>query len=289
MTRMDVAEPPIPRIAWRTITVEKRPTSYGVGGAGTPVLFLHGWAMTHRAYLRPLSQLTRNHLRVFAPALPGFGGTADLPVGQRSLAGYARWVWRFCEAADIPTPITVVGHSFGGGVAIQSAHDFDSLASRLVLVNSIGGSKWTDGRGVIRASIERPLWDWGLHLQTDLTMSREATRVLPVITREAVPNILRNPRAVWRVAHLARTADLEEELAELRARRLPIVIVWSTRDTVIPESTLLSLRTSLGDPELVTVPGGHSWLIGAPAEFGEIITNIVSAPQEAEDESGENG
>lgn len=286
---MDTAEPSIPRIEWRTISVENRPARYGVGGAGPPVLFLHGWAMTHRAYLRPLSHLTRNHLTVFAPALPGFGGTADLPVEHRSLAGYARWVRAFCRAAEVPTPLTVVGHSFGGGVAIQSAHDFAALAARLVLVNSIGGSKWIDERGMLRASRERPLWDWGLHLQADLAPRREVTRVLPVIARESVPNLLRNPRAVWRVAHLARTADLEAELAELRDRRLPIVIVWSSRDTVIPESTLLSLRTGLGDPELVTVPGTHTWLISDPARFGEIITNIVTVPGEAEEGDFGNG
>lgn len=286
---MDGADAAVPRIEWRTVTVDGRRARYGVGGNGPPVLFLHGWGMTHRAYLRPLSHLTRNHLTVFAPALPGFGGTEDLPIEQRSLSGYARWLWQFRQAADLPTPITVVGHSFGGGVAIQTCHDYPTLASRLVLVNSIGGSKWTDSRGAIRASRERPLWDWGLHLQSDLTMSREATRVLPVIARESVPNILRNPRAFWRVAHLARTADLEAELAELRDRRLPIVIVWSKRDTVIPESTLISLRTGLGDPDLVTVPGGHSWLISDPARFGEVITNIVAAPDEAQDEGERNG
>ncbi len=169
-------------------------------------------------------------------------------------------------------PVTLVGYSFGSGVAIRAAHDSAELVRRLILVNSIGGSAWTDGRGVLKALAERPLWDWGLHLQADLL----PTRVLPVVLRDLVPNLARNPGAIRRVAHLARTADLTPELAELKRRRLPVVVVWSKRDNVIPEVTLSSLRAGLGDPETVTVPGGHTWLLAEPKRFGEVITNILA-------------
>ncbi len=242
------------------------------------MLFLHGWGLGGHAYARPLEQLVHMGVRVYAPALPGFGGTTSLPIECRTLAGYARWVGDFACAADLPLPVTVVGHSFGGGVAIKSVHDLPDLAERLVLVNSIGGSAWTDGRGVVRALRERPLWDWGLHLQADLLPGRQLTRVLPVILRDAVPNVLRNPTAVWEVAHLARTANLTAELAALAEQRLPVFVVWSTRDTVIPESTSMSLRTALGDPCAITVPGGHGWLMDDPHSFGEIITNVLREP-----------
>ncbi|MGV9616120.1 alpha/beta fold hydrolase [Nocardia xishanensis] len=265
-------------LRWRSVLVEGRPARYAVGGHGPPVLFLHGWGLGGQAYARPLEQLIHVGMHVCAPALPGFGGTAGLPAEQRTLAGYARWVGHFADAIHLPRPVTVVGHSFGGGVAIQAAHDLPDLAERLVLVNSIGGSAWTDGRGVVRALRDRPLWDWGLHLQADLVPGRQATRVLPVILRDAVPNLLRNPTAVWEVAHLARTANLTAELTALAERRLPIFVVWSKRDTVIPESTSMSLRTALGDPRAITVPGGHAWLMYDPHAFGELITNVIREP-----------
>ncbi len=217
-------------------------------------------------------------MRVYIPAMPGFGGTTSLPAERRTLAGYARWVGHFADAVRLPRPVTVIGHSFGGGVAIKAAHDLPDLAERLVLVNSIGGSAWTDDRGVVRALRERPLWDWGLHLQADLLPGRQLNRVLPVILRDAVPNMLRNPRAVCEVAHLARTANLASELAVLAERRLPIFVVWSKLDTVIPEATSMSLRTALGDPRTITVPGGHTWLMHDPHAFGEIITNVIREP-----------
>ncbi|MFJ9367990.1 alpha/beta fold hydrolase [Nocardia sp. NPDC101769] len=266
------------RLRWRSILVEGRTARYAVGGVGPGVLFLHGWGLGGQAYTRPLQQLIRMGIRVYVPAMPGFGGTASLPVEPRTLAGYARWIGEFADAIGLPRPVTVVGHSFGGGVAIKVAHDLPDLAERLVLVNSIGGSAWTDDRGVVRALRDRPLWDWGLHLQADLFPGRQLTRVLPVILRDAVPNIVRNPRAVWEVAHLARTANLASELAALAERRLPIFVVWSKLDTVIPESTSMSLRTALGDPRTITVPGGHTWLMHDPNTFGELITNVIREP-----------
>ncbi len=52
---------------------------YGVAGEGPPVLFLHGWALNHRSYRHALRRLARSGVTVYAPSMPGFGGTAELP------------------------------------------------------------------------------------------------------------------------------------------------------------------------------------------------------------------
>ncbi|HVW44192.1 MAG TPA: alpha/beta fold hydrolase, partial [Amycolatopsis sp.] len=138
-------------LTWHTTKVAGRVAHYGVGGSGSPLVFLHGWGLSDRAYARSLRQLIAAGLRVYAPALPGFGGTADLPAHERTLSGYGDWVAAFTHALEVTEPVTLVGHSFGGGVAIRVAHDHSELVARLILVNSIGGSTWTDGRGVLKA------------------------------------------------------------------------------------------------------------------------------------------
>jgi pimeloyl-ACP methyl ester carboxylesterase len=262
-------------LRWERATVQGRPAVYGVAGSGPPLVFLHGWGLNHRTYKRALSRLVRLGVQVWAPALPGFGGTADLPEEEFSLVGYARWVAAFLEAVGIDGPVTLVGHSFGGGVAIRTAHDAPAAVNRLVVVNSIGGSAWTDDKGVLRTMAERPIWDWGLHLQADIWPVRQARRVLPVIARDAVPNLLRNPSALWRVGRLAARANLEPELEELKRRGLPVVVLWGSGDRVVPEACLASLRGALGDPEVVTVPGNHSWLLADPDGFAEVMTNVL--------------
>ncbi len=262
-------------LQWKRTLVDGRPAEYGVGGTGRPLVFLHGWGLGQRSYKRALRRLVQQGAQVWAPALPGFGGTADLPRSAFSLSGYGQWVQQFLDAVGVDQPVVLVGHSFGGGVAIRTAADAPERVDRLVVVNSIGGSAWSDRRGVLRTVAERPVWDWGLHLQADIWSLRQATRVLPVILEDALPNVLRNPRALWRVGRLAGTANLTAELEQLKERGMPVVILWGEQDEVIPHSTFVSLCEAFGEPEVRTVPGGHSWLLADPEGFGEIMTNII--------------
>jgi pimeloyl-ACP methyl ester carboxylesterase len=245
-------------------------------GEGPVVLFLHGWALSPASYRAGLTRVAARGARVVAPALPGFGGSDQLPAAELTLTGFARWVAAFLDSVGADGPVTVVGHSFGGGVAVRLAHDAPDLVSRLVLVNSIGGAVWATGPEGPRLMSERPWWDWGMHLQADLDPGRLLGRVVPVILSDAATNALRNPVAVWKVAELARTADLREELEELRRRRLPVVVLWGRQDRVLPEASLAALRLALGEAAVRTVDGSHSWLITDPDAFTEVLTNVLT-------------
>jgi len=273
---VDVPRQVLPRqiVVHKRTFVQGRPAGYSVAGAGMPVVFLHGWALGDHTYRDVISSIASLGCRVIAPAMPGFGGTHDLPKAQFSMAGYGRWVADLLVALDVDEPVVLVGHSFGGGVAIRFAHDHPKLVRSLVLVNSVGGSSWRKGQ-VVRSISERPLWDWGLHFPSDVWPFRQATRVLPVLIEDFVPNLLRNPRAIARVANLARRADLRTELEDLRKRSLPITILWGSRDGIIPRESFEALCVAAG-VEGTVVDGSHSWLLADPQQFGEVITNNVS-------------
>jgi pimeloyl-ACP methyl ester carboxylesterase len=244
-----------------------------------PVVLLHGWALAQHTYRSVIERIAGQGCRVIAPSLPGFGGTHDLPDSSFSLAGYAAWVDDLLTALDIDEPAVVLGHSFGGGVAIRLAHDHPQRVRSLVLVNSIGGSSWKRG-SKLRSISERPLWDWGLHFPRDVWPIRQATRVLPVIAEDLVPNLLRHPRAIVRVAGLARRADLRSELEALRDRGLSVSIIWATRDSIVPRESFEALCVASG-VEGTVVEGSHSWLLADPARFGEVITNDVNVAKAA--------
>jgi pimeloyl-ACP methyl ester carboxylesterase len=266
-----------PRLAWKKLTTGDRTYLYGVAGEGLPLLFLHGWGLGYRAYRRSLQCLADQGARVLAPALPGFGGNQGLPEAELSFAGYAGWVRRFLDAVEVHEPVAVVGHSFGGGVGIRFAHENPDRVRSLVLVNSVGGSAWSHHGSVLRSLAERPIWDWGIHLPLDLLPVRQLTRVVPVILEDMVPNLLRDPMSLWRVAGLARQADLSVELEALRSAGLPIVVLWGRADRVLPRASMESLCAAAGiDPEhIVTVPGKHTWLLADPRAFGEVMTNVA--------------
>ena len=244
-------------------------------------MFLHGWGLSHRAYRGSVKHLAAMGLRVIAPAMPGFSGSAGLPSDECTLKGYAAWLVALLDELGVTEPVLLVGHSFGGGVAIVTAHDHPGRVGALVLVNSIGGAVWADNGELAKPITDRPIWDWGLHLSRDLRGAVQLGRVLPAVLTEAIPNIVLDPRSFWRSARLARQADLTDELESLRRRGLPVVVVWSPRDRVVTDASIEALRDALGDAPTISVPGGHSWLLADPERFGEVMTNVVQVAERA--------
>jgi pimeloyl-ACP methyl ester carboxylesterase len=183
-------------------------------------------------------------------------------------------------------PVFLIGHSFGGGVAIRFAHDYPERVRSLVLVNSIGGSAWKSGSR-LRSLADRPLWDWGLHFPSDIWPIPQATKVIPIMLEDALPNLLRNPRAMLKVGFLARRVDLTYELEALKQRELPVVVLWGTRDGIIPRESFDALCAAVG-AEGQVVDGSHSWMLADPIGFGEVITNAVDVARVARElEAGE--
>lgn len=283
-----MASSPVDHLVWKRTSVNGRTALYGEAGEGLPVLFLHGWALAHHAYKRALKRLVRLGCRVYAPALPGFGGSGELTGESFTLGGYARWVDGFLEAVGVDEPVFLVGHSFGGGVGIKFASQWPDRVRTLVLVNSVGGSAWARSGGVVKSMAERPLWDWGIHFPGDVMPFPQITRVLPVILEDVVGNLLRNPRGLWRVAQLVRSADLTDELEELRQRELPVVVVWGDQDRIITRDSFDALCAAIGAQGEV-VPGSHTWLLADPDSFGEVMTNIVEVARLAWAEEEEGG
>lgn len=261
--------------------MDGRAAAYLEAGEGHTVVFLHGWGLSHRAYRDSVRRLAANSVRVIAPALPGFSGTAGLPADRCTLQDYAAWVIKFLDTVDVTDPVLLVGHSFGGGVAILVAHDEPSRVGALVLVNAIGGAAWAPDGELVRPMAERPLWDCGIHFSRDFGSPKSLTRVLPVILGEAVPNFVLDPRAFVRSARLARDANLTSELTTLHRRGLPVVVVWARRDEVLTGASLEALRGALGDAPAISVAGGHNWLLADPERFGEVMTNVIDVVERA--------
>jgi pimeloyl-ACP methyl ester carboxylesterase len=266
---------PVDHLAWQTVLVGGRRVQYGVAGEGLPVLFIHGWALGQHSYKRALKRLVRLGCRVYAPALPGFGGSASLPGDSSELGDYAAWLADFLDEVGVAEPVFAVGHSLGGGVATKLAHDYPDRVGYLVLINSVGGGAWLRAGNKVRSMAERPLWDWALHFPFDLLFGRGVIGAMRAILEDAVPNVVGNPVGVWRLGLLARRADLTVELAEIKARGLPVLVLWGEGDGIIPRASFEALCAAVGSSGQV-VPGRHAWLLADPDSFGEVMANTVA-------------
>jgi pimeloyl-ACP methyl ester carboxylesterase/glycine cleavage system regulatory protein len=246
----------------KRVDVDGRRATYAVGGDGPPVLFLHGWALGNRSYRRIAQRLARRGCRVYAPTMPGFAGTAKLPGDAMSIGGYADWVDAFMAAVGIDEPALVIGHSFGGGISIKLAHAHPERVGYLVLLNSVGGVT------------DRPILEWIWSFSIELLPTRQGIDIWRAMRDDLATNIVRNPGNLVRAALLAKRADLRTELAELRARDLPVLALTAQDDGIIPLDAFEALCAAVGADGQV-LGGRHFWMIVSPDSFDEVLGNVV--------------
>jgi pimeloyl-ACP methyl ester carboxylesterase len=203
---------------------------------------------------------------VIAPALAGFGGSDPLPLGRQSLTDYAAHVAAYLDAIGLEKPAFIVGHSYGGGVALLLARIRPDLVRSLTLVNTIGG---TPGRRGLR----RGSWlGWAIGALGEL-QPRDLLAFAPVTLRDFVPNLLRRPLSMATTCFVALTAALEADAAHLVEAGVPLLFVWSDQDRLVVPGGLQSIASRLGHE---TVTGRHGWLLSAPAQFAELLRNALT-------------
>src|SRR5207248_9052012 len=113
------------------LRIRGRDVSYRTAGAGPAIVLIHGMASSSTTWNAVVPVLAEQ-ATVIAPDLPGHGGSTN-PGGDYSLGAHASWVRDLMVALDIPRA-TLVGHSLGGGVAMQTAYQFPDRTERLVQI-----------------------------------------------------------------------------------------------------------------------------------------------------------
>jgi len=117
------------------ITLHGRRAVYRIAGSGPPVVLIHGMLNSSSHWQSVALELAREHT-VIAPDLIGHGDSAA-PRGDYSLGAHAASIRDLLAAIGIERA-TIVGHSLGGGVAMQFFYQFPQRVERLVLISSGG-------------------------------------------------------------------------------------------------------------------------------------------------------
>src|SRR5246127_182759 len=131
-----VREVTAPTLEYRTIHGYKR--AYRIAGSGPAILLIHGIGDNSTTWNAVQAKLAER-FTVIAPDLLGHG-QSDKPRADYSIAAYANGMRDLLSVLDIER-VTVVGHSLGGGVAMQFAYQFPQLVDRLILVGAGGVTK----------------------------------------------------------------------------------------------------------------------------------------------------
>jgi pimeloyl-ACP methyl ester carboxylesterase len=259
--------------------------------AAEPLLLIHGVAGSSLAWV-PLFAHLSDKYRVIAPDLLGHG-QSDKPRADYSLGAFAVWLRDFLDALDIPA-VTLVGHSMGGGIALQLVYQHRAYCRRLVLVNS-------GGLGPHVSMPLRLLSTPGAELLLPVVASRPAVLlgngVLSLLTARG---IVESPRTQerWRkyfalADPLGRHAFLRtlRSVVDLRGQTMcaldrlpnlvgdvPTLIVAGARDEVIPSGHAQAAHAALPGSRLEIIDdAGHHPMLDCPATLAHLIDEFVSA------------
>ena len=197
------------------------------------LVLLHGWGKRGEDY-RELVDLLSQKYRVFGPDLPGFGAE-PLP-RPFTLEDYANWLQDYLEKNKIKDPV-LVGHSFGGRVAIKLATSHQSLVTRLVLLDSGG----IERKGLIIRVIGK-IGRIGGAIPEEINNFfrskdyQEATGFL----RETLKNVVNE--------------NLEYILDKIK---IPTLIIWGRNDHTTPIWHGELMHKLINNSELIVIDGDH--------------------------------
>ncbi|HEX3690794.1 MAG TPA: alpha/beta fold hydrolase [Solirubrobacteraceae bacterium] len=275
-------------IELQEITLHGRRLSYIQAGSGPVLLLIHGVAGTlenWRAVIGPLSL----HYTVVASDLPGHG-RSEPGAGDYSLGAMASGLRDLLLALGHERA-TLVGHSLGGGIAMQFSYQFPERIERLVLVSS--GGLGTEVSAILRAAT---LPGAGLFIAgtaaVGRTVGRPVGRVLSAVGRRPSADVAEVARGYGSLVDRNRRAAF---LSTLRgvvgsegqrvhagdrlylAEGLPVLIVWGARDPIIPVAHAESAHEAMPGSRLEIFEGaGHLPQVEAPERFVTVLKRFMA-------------
>jgi pimeloyl-ACP methyl ester carboxylesterase len=268
--------------------------AYRSAGSGPVIVLVHGITSTSATWERVMPALAKQ-FTVIAPDLLGHGGSAK-PRGDYSLGAYASAV-RDLVITLGHERATFVGHSLGGGVAMQLAYQFPERCERLVLIDSGGLGSEVNlllrmatlpgaelvlpllaservlgvGRGVGRF-----FGRLGLRARTDVAeMARGHASLAEPEARAAFVHTLRTI-----VDPLGQRVNAHDRL--YLAEEVPFLIIWGQRDSIIPVAHAHSTHARVPSSRLeIFEDAGHFPQVDEPQRFIEVLMEFIETTDPA--------
>ena len=264
---------------------------YRIAGSGPPVVLIHGMVNSSRHWEQVAVRLAADHT-VIAPDLIGHGDSAT-PRGDYSLGAHAASIRDLLSAIGIDRA-SIVGHSLGGGVAMQFFYQFPQRTERLALVSS-GGL----GREVspLLRSAAVPGFSLALSLLAHrrlLALLRGGGRLLgrrgvyleqvaralrPLEDRESRSAFLHTLRSVIDVR--GQRVSATDRLYLLQA--MPTLIVWGERDNTIPLAHGRAAHAAAPGSRFETLPrAAHFPHLEDPEGLASVLQDWLATTQPAQ-------
>jgi pimeloyl-ACP methyl ester carboxylesterase len=250
------------------VSINNLKINYKIAGEGPAVLLLHGWGGSSDSWLEVEQFLVKENYFVIAPDLPGFGKSAP-PPEPWGIQEYSDFAFNFAEKLKLDY-FFLLGHSFGGRIAIKFSGQHADRLKGLILCDAAG----------IRIEPD-------IKTKTIMAAARVGNVLfshhLLAVVKERLRNIfyflLRNKDYVKADGVMRETIkkalgeDLFSELPNIKVKTL---IVWGEADQLVPIKCAYIFNKKIAGSQLKVMPKiGHSPHLEAPEELSQIIVSFL--------------
>ncbi len=264
-------------------------------GSGPVVLLLHGLGCDHTTWEPVIDSLSRRYT-VIAPDLLGHG-LSDKPRADYSVGGYANGMRDLLTVLGIDK-VTVVGHSFGGGVAMQFAYQFPERTERMMLVASGGLGPEVSPIDPRDHHARLPPGHGGAHpaRRTPRRQGRPARRCPALPTRHTrdldevaeIYDSFKDPAARHAIRHVVRAVvDWQGQIVTMADRAylteaMPMAVIWGEDDQVIPVRHASRVGEIAPNARVEVIPNaGHFPHKDHPQRFARLVHEFIRSTQPA--------
>jgi len=278
----------------KQIEIDGTPVNYVDVGSGDedPVVLVHGLGGQWQNWLENIPRLALDR-RVVAMDLPGSGLTPEPEDEEISISGYGRCVNALCDKLGLGE-VDLVGNSMGGYVAAEVAIQFPERVSRLVLVSAAGISS--------AETLQAPILTFGRIATAIATNSAARHRRLaarPLTRHVSLALVARHPRLLKvdlayegffkgagkpgfdDALRACLDYDFRDRLPDVK---VPTLIVWGERDSIIPVRDADEFERLIEDSrKIVMKDTGHIPMAERPQTFNDLLVDFLAETGRAED------
>lgn len=254
----------------KTLSINNLKVNYKIAGSGPVILVLHGWGSSSDSWVDVMEILSGRGYKVICPDFPGFGKSQP-PIQPWSVTNYKEWLLRFIDFQGLDEFI-LLGHSFGGRIAIKFSVKYCDKVKALILCDSAGirpelgfKSKMVSyiahiGNVIFSPHIFTRFKDGARNIFYSFLRHKDYVKS-DGIMREIIQKIINE--------------DLLPYLSQIKIKTL---LVWGKEDKLVPVKYSYIFKEQIKDSVLELLEDvGHSPHIEAPDKLSNIIVSFLTS------------